>query len=54
MNFALWLFEAEYTDVRNTYSDLMDYLEKTPEDVYVHFGDNPNINYKIQRLGGLF
>ena len=41
MNFALWLFEAEYTDVRNTYSDLMDYLEKTPEDVYVNFGDNP-------------
>jgi hypothetical protein len=31
MKFKLWLIEAEYKDVRNTYKDLMDYLEKTPD-----------------------
>jgi hypothetical protein len=41
MNFKLWLIEAEYKDVRNTYKDLMDYLEKTPDDVFVNFSDRP-------------
>ena len=39
MKFKLWLIEAEYKDVRNTYKDLMDYLEKTPDDVFVNFSD---------------
>jgi len=41
MKFKLWLIEAEYKDVRNTYKDLMDYLEKTPDDVFVNFSDRP-------------
>ena len=41
MNFKIWLIEAEYKDVRNTYKDLMDYLEKSPEELFVNFSDRP-------------
>ena len=45
--FTEWLILEEIKDVRNLYKDLLNFLESSPEDLYVHFSNIPRGDMKL-------